>query len=139
MENIHVKVIPYFWYVEKYILGLEETLSKWKGMDKNMKKPNNLPQKKPHALPPGDLKNIPGVGANMAQHLEHIGIHCIEDLRGRDPEELYHLDTIKKGFQDDRCVLYVYRCAVYYAEHEEHDPEKLKWWYWKDKAYPEEG
>lgn len=28
---------------------------------------------------------------------------------------------------------HVFRCAVYYAEHEEHDPEKLKWWYWKDK------
>lgn len=43
-----------------------------------------------------------------------------------------------KGFQDDRCVLYVFRCAVYYAEQEQHDPEKLKWWYWKDKDYPEE-
>ena len=42
-----------------------------------------------------------------------------------------------KGYQDDRCVLYVFRCAVYYAEHEERDAEKCKWWYWKDKDYPE--
>ena len=28
-----------------------------------------------------DLKKIPGVGANMEQHLQNIGIRCIEDLR----------------------------------------------------------
>ena len=84
-----------------------------------------------------DLKKIPGIGENMQRHLEDIGIHCIADLKGKDPEELYHLDCLKKGFQDDRCVLYVFRCAVYFAEHSERDPEKLKWWYWKDKKYPE--
>lgn len=84
-----------------------------------------------------DLKKIPGVGSNMEQHLQNIGIHCIADLRGKDPEELYRLDCMKKGFRDDRCVLYVFRCAVYFAEHEQHEPEKLKWWYWKDKDYPE--
>ena len=61
-----------------------------------------------------DLKKIPGVGANMEQHLRNIGIHHISDLRGKDPEELYRLDCVKKGFQDDRCVLYVFRCAVYF-------------------------
>ena len=62
-----------------------------------------------------DLKKIPGIGENMQRHLEDIGIHCIADLKGKDPEELYHLDCLKKGFQDDRCVLYVFRCAVYFA------------------------
>lgn len=89
--------------------------------------------------PAGDLQKIPGVGANMKEHLNNIGIHCIEDLKGKDPEELYRLDCLKKGFQDDRCVLYVFRCAVYYAEHERHEADKLKWWYWKDKEYPEKG
>lgn len=84
-----------------------------------------------------DLKKIPGVGANMEAHLQNIGIHCIADLIGKDPEQLYHMDCLKKGFQDDRCVLYVFRCAVYFAEHEQPEPEKLKWWYWKDKDYPE--
>ena len=81
----------------------------------------------------GCLQEIPGVGKNIAQDLMEIGITCVADLRGKDPEELYLLDCQKKGFQEDRCQLYVFRCAVYYAEHEEHDPEKLKWWYWKDK------
>jgi hypothetical protein len=34
--------------------------------------------------------------------------------------------------QIDPCVLYVFRCAVYYASHEVHDPDLLKWWNWKD-------
>ncbi len=80
-----------------------------------------------------DLRKIPGVGEKMERHLKNIGINCIADLKGKDPEQLYYLDSLQKGFLDDRCVLYVYRCAVYYAEHEQHDPEKLKWWYWKEK------
>ena len=33
----------------------------------------------------------------------------------------------------DRCVLYVFQCAVYFAEtrEAEREPEKLKWWSWK--------
>lgn len=85
-----------------------------------------------------DLCSIPGVGKNIAQDLRELGIFCTGDLKGKDPEELYRLDCVKKGFLEDRCQLYVFRCAVYFAEHKEHDPEKLKWWYWKDKKYPEE-
>lgn len=95
--------------------------------------------KKSEGVQRSDLKRIPGVGKNMECHLNDIGINCIEDLKGKDPEELYRLDCIKKGYRDDPCVLYVYRCAVYFAEHEQHEAEKLKWWYWKDKKYPEGG
>lgn len=82
-----------------------------------------------------NLKNIPGIGKNIERHLNNIGIETVEDLRGKDPEELYLKDCLFKGFQEDRCILYVFRLAVYYAEHETHEPEKLKWWYWKDKEY----
>lgn len=85
-----------------------------------------------------DLKTIPGIGKNIEQHLHNIGIETVEDLRGKDPEELYLKDCMFKGFQEDRCILYVYRLAVYYAEHESSEPEKLKWWYWKDKEYTPE-
>lgn len=84
-----------------------------------------------------DLMKIPGVGKNIAKYLREIGICCVADLVGKDPEELYLRDCLRKGFQEDRCQLYVFRCALYYAEHREHDPEKLKWWYWKDKEYQE--
>lgn len=84
-----------------------------------------------------DLQRIPGVGKNIEEDLRNIGIRTIEDLKGKDPEELYQRDCMYKGFQEDRCQLYVFRSAVYFAEHEEHEAEKLKWWYWKDKEYPE--
>lgn len=80
-----------------------------------------------------NLMQIPGVGIHTAQDLFEMGITSVADLRGKDPEELYRLDCENKGCLEDRCQLYVFRCAVYYAEHETHDPEKLKWWYWKDQ------
>jgi hypothetical protein len=63
--------------------------------------------------------------------------HSLYRMKNRWVIHRLRLDCMKKGFQDDRCVLYVFRCAVYFAEHEQHEPEKLKWWYWKDKDYPE--
>ena len=84
------------------------------------------------------LTEIPGVGPRIAAVMEALGVREVSDLQGRDPEELYLRECLLKGFQEDRCALYVWRAAVYYAEHEDRDPEKLKWWYWKDKQYPEE-
>lgn len=80
-----------------------------------------------------DLLKIPNVGKNTKEDLINIGIHCMEDLKGKDPEKLYQADCQYKGYKEDRCQLYVFRAAVYYAENNDHDPEKLKWWYWKDK------
>ena len=77
------------------------------------------------------LTVIPGIGPKMAKHLNGIGITYVEDLQSADPEDLYKRDSIVSGQQLDRCVLYVYRCAVYYASNDIHDPEKLKWWNWK--------
>lgn len=80
-----------------------------------------------------DLLKIPNVGKATKQSLINIGIRCVEDLKGKDPEELYKMDCKVKGFTEDRCQLYLFRMAVYYAENKEYDLEKLKWWYWKDK------
>ena len=79
-----------------------------------------------------ELQKIPGVGARMAGHLERIGCPTLDSLRGRDPEELYRRDCLPQGCQVDRCVLYVYRLAVYYAEHGECPPDRQNWWDWKD-------
>ena len=79
-----------------------------------------------------DLRKIPGVGPNMERHLNALGFHSITSLKGQDPDVMYEADRALQGGSLDRCVLYVYRLAVYYADHGEHEPEKLKWWYWKD-------
>jgi len=77
------------------------------------------------------LEEIPGVGPSISKDLEDLGILEVRDLRGRDPERLY-TDLCKlRHTRIDPCVLYVFRCAVYYAGNTMHDPEKLKWWNWK--------
>ena len=78
------------------------------------------------------LEEIPGVGPSIASDLDELGIRKVADLDRRDPEELYERLRALRGGQLDRCVLYVFRCAVYYAGHSTHDPELLKWWNWKD-------
>ncbi len=80
-----------------------------------------------------ELRRIPGVGPSIADDLWRLGIRRIPDLRGRDPEELYGRFCALVGGPVDRCLLYVFRCAVYYAGTPEPDPEKLRWWYWKDR------
>ena len=80
-----------------------------------------------------ELEAIPGVGVRMARHLERIGCPTLASLRGQDPEELYRRDCLSQGCQVDRCVLYVYRLAVAYAEGRIQSPEQLKWWNWKNQ------
>lgn len=82
-----------------------------------------------------DLTTIPYVGKNTKEDLVNIGITCVEDLVGKKPEDLYLKDCQYKKRLEDRCQLYVFRMSVYYAENSEHDSEKLKWWYWKDRKY----
>jgi nucleotidyltransferase/DNA polymerase involved in DNA repair len=78
------------------------------------------------------LQSIPGVGPSIAQDLRSLGIEKVADLKGRDPQKLYDRLSELTNAHQDRCVLYTFRCAVYYASHIRHDPEKLKWWNWKD-------
>ena len=79
-----------------------------------------------------ELRQIPGIGKSLARDLWNLGFRSIEELRGQDPEEMYVKQCALQGTQVDRCVLYTFRCSVYYASNEEHDPELLKWWNWKD-------
>ena len=83
-----------------------------------------------------NLKQIPGIGEKLADELWKLGIHSVSELKNRDPEALYRLICTRKGRHIDRCVLYVFRCAVYYASNEKHDRELLKWWNWKDDKVP---
>ena len=80
-----------------------------------------------------ELIRIPGVGKSIGEDLYDLGIKSIDDLNDKNPEELYLQLCNKEGMQIDRCVLYIFRCAVYFAENKNHDPELLKWWNWKDK------
>ena len=80
-----------------------------------------------------DLQTIPGIGKSLSQDLFDLGIRRVRDLKGRDPERLYQKLSRLRGQHIDRCVLYTFRCAVYFATEKKHDPRLLKWWNWKDR------
>jgi len=79
-----------------------------------------------------ELQEIPGIGKSLAQDLSDLGYRTVPDLKGEDPEKMYARLIRKRKQHIDRCVLYVFRCAIYYASHKKHDPTLLKWWNWKD-------
>ncbi|MFA6002068.1 MAG: helix-hairpin-helix domain-containing protein [Thermoleophilia bacterium] len=85
-----------------------------------------------HSHDPEGLQNIPGVGPSLARDLTDLGYRRVSELRGSDPEQMYKKLCELRGAHIDRCVLYVFRCAVYFAGNSAHDPELLKWWNWKD-------
>ncbi len=80
-----------------------------------------------------ELRTIPGIGVSLSQDLYDLGIRSVSSLKNKDPEKLYAELCELQHTKLDRCVLYTFRCAVYYASHTKHDPEKLKWWNWMDK------
>lgn len=79
------------------------------------------------------LLTIPGVGPSIARDLRELGYTSVGDLRHQDPEQMYTALCEIRGSHVDRCVLYVFRCAVYYSSNTAREAEKLKWWNWKDR------
>jgi len=92
----------------------------------------HTPTKDQNAKALKEFQTIPGIGKSIAQDLWDLGLRSIEDLQKIDPMDLYQKLCGLRGQYIDRCVLYVFRCAVYYATEKNPDPELLKWWNWKD-------
>ena len=87
-------------------------------------------------LPPrldDEFLRIPGIGPSLARDLRELGVRGLADLKGRDPEQLYERLGRMRGVRQDPCVLYAFRCAVYFARTPRPKPELLKWWNWKGR------
>ena len=80
-----------------------------------------------------EFQIIPSVGPSLAQDFVDLGYSHVSDIQNCDPERMYRELCELRGEHIDRCVLYVFRCAVYYASNSFREPELLKWWNWKDK------
>lgn len=80
-----------------------------------------------------DLQKIPGVGRSISKDLVDLGYRKVNELKGENPETMYQNLVDLRGEHIDRCVLYVFRCAVYYASNSKHEPDLLKWWNWKNR------
>lgn len=80
-----------------------------------------------------EFRSIPGVGKVIAEDFWNIGLRSIKDLIDKDPEELYETLCQFQNCRVDRCMLYVFRCAVYFASEPNPQTELLKWWNWKNR------
>jgi ribosomal protein S13 len=81
-----------------------------------------------------ELQTIPGIGKSIARDLVNIGITKVTDLKNKNPERIYEKINEFYAVKQDICLLYVMRCAVYYASTNNHQKAKLNWWYWKNKV-----
>jgi hypothetical protein len=80
-----------------------------------------------------ELQTIPGIGPSLARDLRDLGVRRVIDLKRRNPERLYQGLNALRGIRQDPCVLYAFRCAVYFARTARPKPELLKWWNWKGR------
>lgn len=87
-------------------------------------------------VPATELESLPGIGPSLAEDLRSLGIRRPGQLKGKSPERLYERLRARTDPSLDRCVLYAFRCAVYYASRSRHDPKLLKWWNWTDERMP---
>jgi hypothetical protein len=62
------------------------------------------------------LTAIPNVGPAIARKLRRLDVHGIEDLRGRDPVELFDRLCAMDGHRHDPCLLDTFVAAVAYAD-----------------------
>jgi hypothetical protein len=77
------------------------------------------------------LTVIPGIGKSLAADLVLLGYTQVAQLKNQDPLHMYNRLGALTGARQDPCVLYAFRCAVYFASTPKPAPEKLKWWNWK--------
>lgn len=89
--------------------------------------------------PPDELLAVPSIGKSLAQDLHDLGIHSVRQLARRDPERMYQRLMKLRGAYQDPCVLYSFRCAVYFAREERPRAELLKWWNWKTRKLTAKG
>jgi hypothetical protein len=95
-----------------------------------MKETNKLTKKN---LILKEFQTIPGVGKSIANDFYLLGFRKLNDIKNKDPERLYEQYCKKVSTNVDKCLLYVFKCAVYYTSNKSHDQKLLLWWNWKNK------
>jgi Pathogenicity locus len=70
------------------------------------------------------LQEIPNVGPRMAADLIKLGVTSLEDVAGRDPDEMYHELCAIEAKRHDPCVRDIFAAVVSHAEGRPARP----WW-----------
>ncbi len=80
-----------------------------------------------------EFQTLPGVGKSIAEDLWDMRFRSLNDFKRKDPEKLYDDFNKLRGTIIDRCMLYTFRCMIYYVSETKHDSKLLNWWMWSDK------
>jgi hypothetical protein len=67
-------------------------------------------------MTPSELQKIPNIGPAIARMLERLDIATIDDLRGRDGEELFERLCALDAQRHDPCLLDTFMAAVDFAD-----------------------
>lgn len=71
-----------------------------------------------------ELQEIPNVGPATAEDLLRLGVRKLEDLKARDPLEMYDAISRLDGVRHDPCVIDVFMAVVHHAKTGHAKP----WW-----------
>lgn len=71
-----------------------------------------------------ELQKIPNIGPAMAGDLVMLGITKVEDLKGRDADDLYDKLSSLTSSRQDPCVADTLESAIHYADTGDGQP----WW-----------
>lgn len=134
-----------FFYTEKILFVIKEnhlvakkfffavtTLFTNFSVHHHMSQPPCLPRLSCYNTFMSELRQIPNVGQQTEKELIAMGYTTLESLKGKKAEDLYREECALRGVEIDRCQLYLYRAVQYFVNTENPDPEKSKWWFWKD-------
>ena len=85
------------------------------------------------------LHGLRSVGPAALKDFDLLNVTSLDDLAGRDPQELYDALCRLKGQKVDICCLDVMHCAVAQARNPHLPPEQRDWFWWSRnrKAIPD--
>ena len=85
------------------------------------------------------LSDLVSVGPAAIKDFQLLGIRTVEQLKGKDPERLYHQLCSITDRNHDICVLDVFRAAIAQAEDALLPAEQKNWWYWSRERKAKNG
>ena len=76
------------------------------------------------------LHGLRSIGPAALKDFDLLGVTSLDDLAGRDPQELYDALCRLKGQKVDICCLDFMHCAVAQARNPHLPPEQRDWFWW---------
>ncbi len=93
------------------------------------RRPRSRPRKAIDAMSAARLEHIPNIGPSLAADLRRLNVREPDQLRGRDPWQLYEALCQATGARQDPCVLDAFISAVRFMEGEPARP----WWHYTEE------